>query len=233
MDSFQLRTSFFEHPKALQVGAYGRDLFLASLAYSVRNETDGFVPEARITQFPLGIRHPTRVARLLVSVGLFDQVNGGFVVHDFPDYQETRAELESKRARDRTRKARARLSVRPESVRVDSARSPADLSVSVSDQSVRPSLPIELTQPDEFQNSTDLEVELQPDEFPIAALMAEIRDADLKTLQALRYFRARLPESEFWAKREKLIEARQRTTIRSEAKYVVRALDNALKERRG
>jgi hypothetical protein len=117
-----------EHPKFASVGPLGVALWLAGLAYCNRNLTDGFIPwsvaptlvawafsgprdgadgESYRVRWTIGINSGAHgedvtseyVIGLLVDAGLWDEGDDGYVVHDFDQYQPTRAEVQAERAR--------------------------------------------------------------------------------------------------------------------------------------
>lgn len=131
---------FDEHPKLAKVGPLGWALWLAGLAYSNRNLTDGFIPwsvaqglvtwqyleapdeEGRRKQMTIAVTsgmaggdvETDRVIELLLWAGVWEPRDGGYYIHDYPDYQFTRAEIEAKRAAGQaggqaSAKARARV----------------------------------------------------------------------------------------------------------------------------
>jgi hypothetical protein len=86
---------------------------VAALCYCNRNLTDGFVPWAAartllsweyieggkawrvgVTSGPVGDDvDADRITRILVAAGLWHEVEGGYQVHDYEDYQPTRQEV--------------------------------------------------------------------------------------------------------------------------------------------
>lgn len=115
-----------EHPKFARAGPLGVVMWLAGLAYCNRNLTDGFIPWAvarslvsweflrpaqddpkreLIWTVALGTgMHGEDVAcplviDLLVDAGLWDEVDGGYRVHDYADFQPTRATVIAERAK--------------------------------------------------------------------------------------------------------------------------------------
>lgn len=110
---------FSDHPKVRQVGPLGLAMQVAGLCYCNRYLTDGFIPRATV---PLllnleGIAMHVRGGELigggedatwqlvvedLVNVGLWEEVEGGYVIHDYLEYQPSRAEvlLEREQKRD-------------------------------------------------------------------------------------------------------------------------------------
>ena len=106
MPWIRLDDNFDEHPKMIQVGPVGMALFVAGLAYCNRNLTDGFIPERRLRALlqwddeSLARRStPVQIANRLVSAGLWERVEGGYKVHDYLDYQPSRASVRAERER--------------------------------------------------------------------------------------------------------------------------------------
>jgi hypothetical protein len=94
-----------DHPKVL---ALGRDrmaamgLWLIGNCYAARHLTDGFIPLAAL---PTG---SSRLARLLVNVGMWAEIRGGYKIHDYDEYQPTKARVLAERAKNRERLQRWR-----------------------------------------------------------------------------------------------------------------------------
>jgi len=112
---------FDEHPKHAKAGPLGIALWLAGLAYCNRNLTNGNIPwavaqrlltwqflgepeeDGRRKVYTIGVSCGMSgedvtcefVIPLLVNAGLWEEVDGGFYVHDYPDYQFTRDEIEA------------------------------------------------------------------------------------------------------------------------------------------
>ena len=99
-----------EHRKLLKLaelakqgdrGAAAAWLWVCGLAYCNRQPArDGFIPRAKVAQlYP--VRGAAGLAARLVEVGLWEQRDGGFAVHDYNDYQPSAAdaaELSEKRS---------------------------------------------------------------------------------------------------------------------------------------
>ena len=114
---------FDEHPKIAAVGPLGIALWVTGLAYCNRNLTDGFIPWSVARNLltweylgsvePDGRRKHYRIAissgmvgddvatekiiALLVEAGIWDEEDDGYRVHDFGDYQPSKAEVEAER----------------------------------------------------------------------------------------------------------------------------------------
>jgi hypothetical protein len=87
----RLDTTFPESPKVLELasrrgGHAAGFVYLCGLAYAGRHGTDGFIPAAALPRL-----HGKKAdAALLVDVGLWRVVpTGGWLVHDYTEYQQT------------------------------------------------------------------------------------------------------------------------------------------------
>jgi hypothetical protein len=118
-----------EHPKIAQAGPLGLALFVAGLAYCNRNLTDGYIPRA-VALTLLEFSHPDHdgnplpisvtngmqghditaqdVIDTLLELRLWKTARGGYQVHDYHDYQPTKARVlaDRKAARDRMKNHR-------------------------------------------------------------------------------------------------------------------------------
>lgn len=115
---------FVQHPKVVQVGPFGVALQVAALCYANRNLTDGFVPYGAVRMLldfnrigeNIGEKvelwsevGAMNIASRLVEAGLWEEVEDGFQIHDFEDYQPSRQDVlaEREKTRDRVAKHRA------------------------------------------------------------------------------------------------------------------------------
>jgi len=98
-----------EHRKQHKAGAEACWLWACGLMYANRQPArDGFIPDTMIRLlFPF--KKPERLAERLVAAGLWDKVDGGWVVHDFTFWNKTKEQVEQDReaARERMRRVRA------------------------------------------------------------------------------------------------------------------------------
>lgn len=105
----RLDDRFMHHPKILKAGVRASYLFVAGLIYCAAYRTDGFIPkEALPILAPL--RDYKKLARKLVDVrvpwsehGLWEEVEGGYRIHDYHDFQPSAAELRKREEADRAR----------------------------------------------------------------------------------------------------------------------------------
>jgi hypothetical protein len=107
----RLDDEFAQHPKVVSLPYRGRWLHIAALCYSNRMLTDGFVPLAMLASLcpheqddPIG-EDAYHLAEQLVSVGLWEDGEGGYVIHDYHHYQPSKREVME--ARKRLRAARS------------------------------------------------------------------------------------------------------------------------------
>lgn len=103
----RLDDAFPEHPKVLAVGEEAAWLYVCALCYCNRHLTDGFLPAAAVPRLT-GQKSPTRLTTKLVDAGLLDIVRDGFFVHDYLEYQMSKASIENERAGARERMAKVR-----------------------------------------------------------------------------------------------------------------------------
>lgn len=122
----RLDDAFTEHPKYLQIGPLGGYLSIAAIAWANRNLTDGFIPHGQVGRLVnfTGFAHHMWMGELmgggddahaadladeLVAVGLWEEVEGGYRIHDYHDWQPTRTKILAARddARKRQQKSRA------------------------------------------------------------------------------------------------------------------------------
>lgn len=103
--------SFYSHPKVVTAGVEATGLYIMALTYSSHHLTDGHVPAAWVAQM-VGKR-AAKLGEALVNAGAGSyehglwEVNGtGWVIHDYLDFNPSRAQVENKRRKDSERKAR-------------------------------------------------------------------------------------------------------------------------------
>ena len=91
----KLDENFPLHPKILAAGPVAELLQIHALIYCNRLGTDGLVPASAVRHL---IHVPERrPVQKLVELGIWEVVDGGYQIHDFLDYQPSRAEVEAKR----------------------------------------------------------------------------------------------------------------------------------------
>lgn len=118
--------AFAEHPKVIQAGPLGIALQVAGLCYANRHLTDGFIPRAAAVTLldfgglalvspvnSIGVGsgedvQPEHVIAALVELGIWETAPGGYRIHDYEDYQDSKATILENRAKTKNRVAKWR-----------------------------------------------------------------------------------------------------------------------------
>lgn len=105
MSWLRVDAGFWKHPKVQDVELAPIGLHVPALSYCADNLTDGLVPEGWVRRQAFG---DLALAQALVDAGLWESDPHGFRVHDYLDYNPSRAavELDREAAKQRMRKAR-------------------------------------------------------------------------------------------------------------------------------
>ena len=93
-----------DHPKvALVADDAAMWLHVCGLCYANRYLTNGFIPKEQVKRLARN-----RGAAKLVKAGLWDEVDGGYQIHDYLEYQSSRDKVLADREAAKKRMARAR-----------------------------------------------------------------------------------------------------------------------------
>jgi hypothetical protein len=87
----RLDDGFYGHPKVLQAGLAATGLHVLAISYCSRYLTDGHVSTEFVRQ--TAGRSATKLARNLVEAGLWECTDRGWIVHDYLDYNPSRADV--------------------------------------------------------------------------------------------------------------------------------------------
>lgn len=137
----RLDDTFAEHPKLRDAGPLGLALQVAALCYCNRYLTDGHVSRAAARTLldfgALGIAPDVVVGELVAHGVWHDAENGcgkgcgqprpgGFLIHDYAEFQPSKETVEQKRREDAERKRKGRLNreARPNGLHADSDGNP-------------------------------------------------------------------------------------------------------------
>src|SRR3990167_7356804 len=122
----RLDDQFHNHPKLAMLGQLQLPcvgLHVMAMCWSSQYITDGFLPEAQPAKLAGDLIHLLPQGRVdpligaLLDVGLWEEVDGGYRIHDYLNYQPSKAQVEADRAQkaaagqaggQATAKARAR-----------------------------------------------------------------------------------------------------------------------------
>ena len=97
-----------EHRKMLAAGPAAAWMWVCGIAYCQRQLTDGFIPALAIPMLGVtGADRAKKLADVLVNVGLFEAVEGGYCVHDYHDHNATKDEALARRESLSTKRAQA------------------------------------------------------------------------------------------------------------------------------
>lgn len=107
----KLDDQFFRHPKARRAGKDGRLLYVTGLAYCTANLTDGLIHQDALPLVAAEAEVKPSTARRLVEVGLWEEVDGGHLVHDYLDFQPSADKVRAERT---AAKERMKRKPRPE-----------------------------------------------------------------------------------------------------------------------
>ncbi|MDZ4234828.1 MAG: hypothetical protein U1C73_13975 [Dietzia sp.] len=103
MTWFKVDDGFWSHPKVMCLSDAAIALWVRAGTYSCQHLTDGHVPAAALRL--LGDRD---AASELVDAGLWMDATGGFLFHDWDEYQETSEDVKRRREANRERKRKQR-----------------------------------------------------------------------------------------------------------------------------
>lgn len=108
----RLDDHFYNNPKIVGISNSAFRLYVAALNWSVSHLTDGKVrPEGPAILLPHDSpRARTSAVRELTSAGLWAENGTGWYVHDFSDYQETKAAIQERREKWTAKKQSQRSS---------------------------------------------------------------------------------------------------------------------------
>lgn len=90
-----LFTGYYRHPKLVMAGELAEVLWCRGLDYTNEHGTDGFIP----TGMPQMLT-PTKTSgriKALVGAGLWDETDGGWIYHDFHQWNRTTEELDARK----------------------------------------------------------------------------------------------------------------------------------------
>lgn len=89
MTWFKVDDSFYDHPKVFDAPDCAVALWTRAGTWAARNLTDGFVPSGMPARF---CDDPERAIRELISRGLWKRTKGGYLFHDWAEYQPMRSD---------------------------------------------------------------------------------------------------------------------------------------------
>lgn len=92
----RLDDRFTDHAKIDGLSDAAFRLHVAALCHCNRDLTDGFVAVAKVARLVPNFRRRTPAE--LVAAGVWDEVDGGWRIHDYLEFQPSKAKVEAERA---------------------------------------------------------------------------------------------------------------------------------------
>lgn len=92
------------HPKIVEAGPLAAWVWFCGICYCREHLTDGFIADKMLATLVPGLSSLKKAAASLVAAGLWHRGERGYQVHDFLDWNPSRADVEKQRAIDRARK---------------------------------------------------------------------------------------------------------------------------------
>lgn len=119
---------FARHPKVVRAGPLGMAMQIAALCYCNQYLTDGFIPQSivpgliNLEDLSLGVGRKITwelVVNGLITAGLWEEVEGGYRIHDYLDYQPSKEQVlaERKATAERVKQHRAKKAASNSNVR--------------------------------------------------------------------------------------------------------------------
>lgn len=103
MPFFAVDDGFYSHPKRIACSTAAVGVWALAGSWSSHHRTDGLVPRHALATFG----GKPKDAQQLVSAGLWEEVEGGWLIHDFHDYNPTAEEVREKQVASHEAKVRA------------------------------------------------------------------------------------------------------------------------------
>ena len=103
-----LSAHYYKDDAVDEAGLDAELLYVRGLAFCADVLSDGFISDRQLVRFVgVGMTDAMDRAKRLVAVGLWEVVDGGFVVRSWLDWNRSRAEITDYQAKDAARKARS------------------------------------------------------------------------------------------------------------------------------
>ncbi len=111
-----VHTGIPSSPKHAPLSDAAFRLWMHALCWSKEHLTDGFIPAAMLpTLHPRGRKVVTELLAVMVpdKGPLWHEVEGGYRIHDYAEWQETKDRVQERRQQWRERKSRSRVTLMP------------------------------------------------------------------------------------------------------------------------
>ena len=104
MTWFRLDDTWQTHPKMRAIGPLGRELWLAGGLHCAQQLTDGRIDKGILPILIAQAQSKRTYVAKIVEAGLWHDEGDHYVVHDWVDYQPTRADVSTKERHGRAEK---------------------------------------------------------------------------------------------------------------------------------
>lgn len=105
MTWFKVDDSFYDHPKVFDASDAAIALWTRAGSWAARNLTDGFVPHGLLARLSTNAE---AASKELLDRGLWQRMRGGYLFHDWAEYQPTREKVIHNRKQTAARQAAMR-----------------------------------------------------------------------------------------------------------------------------
>ncbi|MFC9966299.1 hypothetical protein ACFVH4_18885 [Nocardia ignorata] len=201
MTWFRIDDGFWSHPKVVGLSDSAVALWVRAGAYACQHLTDGAIaaPVLRMVG-------EKEAAAELVAAGLWKETAGGYLFHDWAEYQETSETVKERRAaaRERQRKSRAARESKKAAPQQDSPEPPEDVTPDVTrDNTCEFSTP-DPTRPDQEVTTDVVTSESAPRERAASLAKGHRLPEDWQPSgAAVVQMRAEFPGIDFWQENAK------------------------------
>jgi len=101
-----LSASYYLDDALLEAGEKAEVLFVRGLAFSSNSDADGFITDRQVVNvLGIGMRDAAARAKKLVEVGLWERLDGGYVVRQWLKWNKSASDIGRALKKDRERKA--------------------------------------------------------------------------------------------------------------------------------
>jgi hypothetical protein len=108
-----LSATYASDDAIIEAGEAAELLFCRGLAFCSTSNSDGYITDAQLVRFVgVGMRDAKKRAEKLAAVGLWERVQGGYIIRSWLDWNASSVELGRAKKKDRERKAALTPAVR-------------------------------------------------------------------------------------------------------------------------
>ena len=190
---------FSDHPKVMEAGPLAAWLHVCAMCYCGRYLTDGFIPTGQVRKLA-DVDNAQELASKLVDVGLWENAEGGYQIHDWLEYNPSREQVlrEREAAKERMSKLRSG-EVRPNNQRSSSSPSPSPSPSPKPETHTRPNSQEETSSPKAPMTPKEKPRPRFPDDSEPAKLVTTLRGLIIGNNPTARAAKMTVRECDNWA----------------------------------